>query len=110
MGVTDCSTQCRTAHVFGHISPPFAFQTLRYSHMRGSVIFIFLTRDLRVRVCRIPMVRCSFRSFTCRTAGRARPGECRVCRETFAALPSLGRGGHFRSLSPTFGAEVLSQH
>eukprot|EP00966_Prymnesium_polylepis_P046452 1076366-Prymnesium_polylepis.1 len=36
--------------------------------------------------------------------------ECRVCRETFAALPSLGRGGHFRSLSPTFGAKVLSQY
>jgi hypothetical protein len=32
------STQCGTAHVFGHISPPFVFQTLRLSHMRGSVI------------------------------------------------------------------------
>eukprot|EP00966_Prymnesium_polylepis_P257425 5946919-Prymnesium_polylepis.1 len=38
------------------------------------------------------MVRCSFRRFTCRAVG---PGRARreSARETFAALPSLGRGG-----------------
>eukprot|EP00966_Prymnesium_polylepis_P301069 6956629-Prymnesium_polylepis.1 len=29
--------------------------------------------------------------------------------EPFAALPSLGRGGHIRSFSPIFGAKALSQ-
>eukprot|EP00966_Prymnesium_polylepis_P007522 172654-Prymnesium_polylepis.1 len=44
-------------------------------------------------------------------ARRGRPfsDARRVCHETFAALPSLGRGGHFRRFSPTFGVKVLSQ-
>eukprot|EP00966_Prymnesium_polylepis_P243510 5630964-Prymnesium_polylepis.1 len=53
---------------------------------------------------------------TCRAAGRARSGAWRRVQSlprdfrSFTALPSLGRGGHFRSLSPTFGGKVLSQH
>eukprot|EP00966_Prymnesium_polylepis_P287892 6649306-Prymnesium_polylepis.1 len=75
--------------------------------MRGNEILHFPTRNLRVRMRRIPMVRCSFLSFTCRAVGPGRRGES--ARETFAAFPSLGRGGHFRRFSPTFGAKVLSQ-
>jgi hypothetical protein len=55
------------------------------------------------------MARFSFRSFTCRPGRHARAGESAATRETFAALPSLGRGDHFRRFSPTFGAKVLSQ-
>eukprot|EP00966_Prymnesium_polylepis_P260629 6020273-Prymnesium_polylepis.1 len=36
------------------------------------------TRELRVRMRRIPMVRFSFRSFTCRLAGTAPRGESAV--------------------------------
>eukprot|EP00966_Prymnesium_polylepis_P044613 1034015-Prymnesium_polylepis.1 len=43
---------------------------------------ILSTRDLRVRMRRIPTVRCSFHSFTRVGPGRAR----RVCRNTFAEL------------------------
>eukprot|EP00966_Prymnesium_polylepis_P088610 2050538-Prymnesium_polylepis.2 len=82
-----------------------------YEREDNSASFLLVIYALGCAVYRdsTVLVRCSFRSFTSRPGTRPEslPSAARLSQLYLAWV--VGRGDHFRSFSPTFGAKVLSQ-